>query len=150
MKQRTNISWFLMIVSLIMLTASVFPHHHHQALLCLQHDLVESVHECNSSTNCDHSHATSEDKACGEDTAGTGCNDCCITVFHCSEPDDSYDSMEPQYTLESILFTLTNIYFLPLQSEESKADYYTFYHETLHSKHFTKALGLRGPPAPIV
>lgn len=150
MKQRTNISWFLMIVSLIMLTASVFPHHHHQALLCLQHDLVETVHECSSNSSCNHNHTTSENKACDGETTGTECNDCCITVFRCSEPDDSYDSMDPQYTLESILFTLANIYFLPLQSEEAKADHYTFYHETLHSNYFAKALGLRAPPASIV
>ena len=44
MKQRINIAWLLMMVCMIMLTASVLPHHHHKGLLCLQHDATEK--EC--------------------------------------------------------------------------------------------------------
>ena len=42
MKRRRYIAWVLMLVSIIMLTASVLPHHHHREILCLQN------HTCNA------------------------------------------------------------------------------------------------------
>ena len=61
MKQRINIAWLLMMVCMIMLTASVLPHHHHKGLLCLQHDATEK--ECSAPVEQD-SHNSSTCKAC--------------------------------------------------------------------------------------
>ncbi|MBR5205507.1 MAG: hypothetical protein IKW32_09940 [Bacteroidaceae bacterium] len=52
MKQRRFIAWMLMIVSMVMLTASVLPHHHHQEILCLQHD----VEACECASHCEGKH----------------------------------------------------------------------------------------------
>lgn len=131
MKQKVNIAWLLMTVCMIMLTASVLPHHHHENLLCLQHDVTEQ--SCKSD-------------ATQEPQNGSSCKDCCVTKFHCSRPDTG-DSMEPQYSLTSILFTLTDIYLLPLRSNEGSVDSPTYYFEHLHTQQVVKATGLRAPPA---
>ncbi|RGN43703.1 MULTISPECIES: DUF6769 family protein [unclassified Bacteroides] len=129
MKQRINIAWLLMMVCMIMLTASVLPHHHHKGLLCLQHDATEK--ECSAPVEQD-SHNSSTCKAC------------CVTKFNCARP-DSDDSIVPDYTLESVLFTLTDIYLLPLLQEECLIDT-SYYYEHLHSRHVSDAVGLRAPP----
>ena len=46
MKRRRYIAWVLMLVSIIMLTASVLPHHHHREILCLQHDMTLCGCQC--------------------------------------------------------------------------------------------------------
>lgn len=131
MKQRINIAWTLIMVCMIMLTASVLPHHHHQGLICLQHDNTEQT--CETSTQ-ENSHKSS-------------CKDCCITKFNCFRSDTD-DSMEPHFSFESILFTLTDIYLLPLRFKEDLVNTFTFYyHERLHCRHISAAIGLRAPPA---
>ncbi len=132
MKQRINIAWVLIMVCMIMLTASVLPHHHHHGLVCLQHDLTEQT--CETLPQED-SHKSSSCKAC------------CVTKFNCFRS-DADDSMEPHFSSESILFTLTDIYLLPLRPKESLVNTSTFYyHERLHSRHISNAIGLRAPPA---
>ena len=73
-----------MIVSMVMLTASVLPHHHHQEILCLQHD----VEACECSSHCEgnhHEHHQHEGHcshgkhACGSD---------CVTHFQILTPDE--------------------------------------------------------------
>lgn len=134
-----------MIVSMIMLTASVFPHHHHRDLLCLQHDLTPAASDCTNTESCSHNHATDKN-GCSDDNKSSQCEPCCITKFHFSEPDHSYDLMEPYCLLDSTLFSHINIYLLPLYREESYINHYTYYHEKLHSRHLAEAVGLRAPP----
>lgn len=132
MKQRINIAWLLIMVCTIMLTASVLPHHHHHGLVCLQHDITEQI-TCNTSPQ--------------ENSSESSCKACCITKFNCFRTDTD-DSMEPHFSLESILFTLTDIYLLPLRPKENSVNTSIFYyHERLHSKHIADATGLRAPPA---
>lgn len=131
MKRRRYIACLLMLVSMIMLTASVFPHHHHQELFCLQHDATETSPDCQQK----------------ESNPESTCQACCVTKFHCSDPDQAYDSMEPHYSLESILFTITDIYSLPLRPEEEKVSNFPLYHEKLYDRHISAAVGLRAPPS---
>lgn len=134
MKKRKYIAWFLMVVSLVMLTASVFPHHHHEDLLCLQHDVVETSTDCHDE----------------EKPSDANCQACCVTIFHCSDPDTDYDAMEPHYSLESILFTITDLYQLPLRPDEECVCDFPFYHEKLHSRLASASMGLRAPPAVVL
>lgn len=130
-----------MFVSLIMLTASVFPHHHHNALLCMQHDALEA-HVCGAE-ECTHTHANDSE----EEHGATGCTDCCITVFHFSVPNNEYDDIKPCPTLILSIFTLADMYVQALSPEEDRTHTYIYYHEKLHSKYTTRAKGLRAPPS---
>jgi len=147
MRKKTSISWFLIIVSMVMLVASVIPHHHHKSSFCLQKDQIETITACNSDGACNHDHSDAT-IPCGENTENE-CGECCITIFRCAEPDDSYDSMDPHYSLESIIFALTDVFILTYHTDECPVSHHHIYHEKLHSKHITEARGLRGPPCII-
>ncbi|WP_455671570.1 DUF6769 family protein [Phocaeicola sp.] len=134
MKRRRYIAWALMLVSIIMLTASVLPHHHHQEILCLQHDVTACGCECS-----DHHH----NETPGEKHT---CNAGCVTKFKSVTPDKSQDSVSPDYSFCSLMYTLTDILILPLRPSESKTKLYTYYLERLHSTCFPHVIGLRAPP----
>ena len=63
MKRRRYIAWVLMLVSIIMLTASVLPHHHHREILCLQHDMTLCGCQC-SVQHQQHNNSSDENHTC--------------------------------------------------------------------------------------
>lgn len=129
-KGRKLISWFLIMVSIIMLTASTMPHHHHHDRICLQHDLTED-------TSCS---GTSQ-----ESSKQNSCEICCVTKFKCSVPDNQND-IQPHFTYVLTLFTETVVFGL-LNPDEQTHQYNSYYYESLHSARVTRSIGLRAPPA---
>ena len=141
MKQRRFIAWMLMVVSIVMLTASVLPHHHHQEILCLQHD-VEAC-ECSHGCAGHHEHHEHEghcshgNHACGTD---------CVTHFQTVTPEMGNMDVSPDYSFCSLLYTVSDILSIPLPIPESRAKQSYFYLEKLHSTCLWHVMGLRAPP----
>lgn len=88
MKRRRYIAWVLMLVSIIMLTASVLPHHHHREILCLQHDMTL----CGCQCSVQHQQHNSSDE-------NHTCNAGCVTKFKSVTPDRAQDSVSPDLSL---------------------------------------------------
>ena len=88
MKRRRYIAWVLMLVSIIMLTASVLPHHHHREILCLQHDMTLCGCQC-SVQHQQHNNSSDENHTCN---AG------CVTKFKSVTPERAQDSVAPDYS----------------------------------------------------
>ena len=139
MKRRRYIAWILMWVSMIMLTASVLPHHHHREVLCLQHDIMDC--NCSCSMHQHQSDAPNENHTCN---AG------CVTKFKSVTPDRAQDSVSPGYSFCLLMYTLTDILLLPLRPSESKIKLYTFYLEKLHATCLPHVKGLRAPPCAVL
>lgn len=132
-KVKYPISWFLLVVSIVMLIASVFPHHHHSGLVCLQPDTEQ----------CDLSSPSSSSTSSGQ---ATDCKTCCITKFQCAVPDHQWAvHLEPQVAFEPVLFALASGCLCP-EYPGSIRICPSFYQEKLHSTHLSRALGLRAPP----
>lgn len=135
MKRRRYIAWTLVWVCIIMLTASVLPHHHHQEILCLQHEATLCGCPC-----VEHDHH--KDKK-GEKHS---CNAGCVTKFKSITPDKLQDNVSPDYSFCSLMYTLTDILLLPLRPSESKTKLYAYYLERLHPTCLPHVTGLRAPP----
>lgn len=124
-----------MLVSMVMLTASVFPHHHHRELLCLQHDVTECDCECPTHP---HQHSTSDDNR----TCHTGC----VTHFHSLTPERAQDNVSSHYSFCQLLYTMTDVLILSFQLIKHKHLPYNIYVEKLHSASLARVMGLRAPP----
>ena len=126
---------------MVMLTASVLPHHHHREILCLQHDTTTC--ECHSDCAKHHDHHQHEGH-CSHDkhTCGTDC----VTHFQTLTPDEASVDVSPDYSFCSLLYTLDDILSIPLPLSESKANFSYFYLEKLHSMCIGHVMGLRAPP----
>lgn len=130
MKRRGYIVWFLMAVSLIMLTAAVIPHHHHREVLCLQHDIDV----------CDTSFPVQKENK--------DCQACCVTKFFCSVPQHNINDIQPCDLPAIILFTVTDV--LNLLPPELETHPGTFiYIESLHGTRLIPSAGLRAPPSEL-
>ncbi len=105
MKRRRYIAWVLMLVSIIMLTASVLPHHHHREILCLQHDMTLCGCQC-SVQHQQHNNSSDENHTCN---AG------CVTKFKSVTPDRAQDSVSPDYSFCLLLYTVTDVLALSLR-----------------------------------
>ena len=145
MKQRRFIAWMLMVVSIVMLTASVLPHHHHQEILCLQHDVeaCECSHECSKHHEHHHheGHCSHDKHTCGSD---------CVTHFQTVTPNDSSVDISPNYSFCSLLYVVSDIMSIPLPLSNLKANLSYFYLEKLHSTCLWHVAGLRAPPALVL
>lgn len=128
MKQRSFISWFLIMVSIVMLTASALPHHHHHGRICLQQDITENT-SCTSSSQ--------------KQDEGSSCKVCCVTNFKCNVPNHQ-NYIQPHFNHVVILFTEAIIYELFTSNEQTHP--YNPYFESLHSIRITRSIGLRAPP----
>lgn len=135
MKQRKYIAWILMVVSMVMLIATVLPHHHHQDFLCMHSK--SATCECSGGCLAHQSdgYGTHEHQACD---AG------CVTNFQTIAPDDVSDDVAPDYSFCSLLYTVADILSIPLY--ESRGTYFISYLETLHSTCMPHVMGLRAPP----
>ena len=142
MKQKRFIAWMLMVVSIVMLTASVLPHHHHQEILCLQHDAeaCEYSHECSKHHEHHHheGHCSHDKHTCGSD---------CVTHFQTVTPNDSSVDISPNHSFCSLLYVVSDIMSIPLPLNEIRANLSYFYLEKLHSICLGHVMGLRAPPA---
>ena len=148
MKQRRFIAWMLMVVSIVMLTASVLPHHHHQEILCLQHD----AEACECSHGCEeyqehHKHHHHEGH-CSHDKHA--CTSQCVTHFQTVTPDETSVDVSPDYSFCSLLYMVSDILSIPLPLSETKANLSYFYLEKLHSTCLWHVAGLRAPPALVL
>ena len=144
MKQRRFIAWMLMVVSMVMLTASVLPHHHHQEILCLQYDAAE----CTCSHGCSEPHehhAHHHEGHCSHDKHA--CESHCITHFQTVTPDETSVDVSPDYSFYSLVYMMSDILSIPLPLSETKANLSYFYLEKLHSICLGHVMGLRAPPA---
>ena len=139
MKRRRYIAWVLMLVSIVMLTASVLPHHHHQEVLCLQHDVTACDCEC---TGSHHQNEATD----GNHT----CNAGCVTKFHSITPDKAQDTVTPDYSFCLLMYAWTDVLELTLCPIENKIRQYTFYLEKLHPTCQPHVMGLRAPPCVLV
>lgn len=143
MKRRRYIAWMLMLISMVMLVASVLPHHHHREFLCLQHDVTECACACAAGCTCpecaEHHHATAsgEHQHCG---AG------CVTKFNSLTPDKGQDVLSPEYAFCSLLYALSDAWMFALQLSEDNTSHNTYYLEKLHSTCLPHVKGLRAPP----
>ena len=145
MKQRRFIAWMLMVVSMVMLTASVLPHHHHQEILCLQHD----AEACKCSHSCSEHHHHPEhhqhEGHCSHDKHA--CDSLCITHFQTVTPDRTTVDVSPHYSFYTLLYLVADVLSIPLPISESRAKQSYFYLEKLHSTCLWHVAGLRAPPA---
>lgn len=128
-------SFFLLAICLLMQVAEVFPHHHHSDYFCLHPDLEV----CAEGTSCAdrmHHEGDGDRHTC---TAG------CITHFQCATPDQHRDTLAPDYTFYSILYTfmyLLHLVYMPEATLLSDG----MYIENLHTQDVACNTGLRAPP----
>ena len=108
-----------MLVSIIMLTASVLPHHHHREILCLQHDMTLCGCQC-SVQHQQHNNSSDENHTCN---AG------CVTKFKSVTPDRAQDSVSPDYSFCLLLYTVTDVLALSLRLTEHNTLPYNYYLE---------------------
>ncbi len=139
MKRRRYIAWVLMLVSIIMLTASVLPHHHHREILCLQHDMTL----CGCQCSVQHQQHNSSDE-------NHTCNAGCVTKFKSVTPDRAQNSVSPDYSFCSLLYTVTDVLALSLHLTEHNTLPYNYYLEKLHSTCLPHVKGLRAPPCDVL
>ena len=128
----------LLLVSMVMLTASVLPHHHHREILCLQHDVTACEHSCEDETHQDGSCCSHENQAC---------KSCCVTHFRIITPDRVQDDASPDYSTCQLLYSLADILSLSLPHATDKAKIRVFYSERLHPTTLPRVMGLRAPPS---
>ena len=133
MKQRRLIAWMLVIVSMVMLTASVLPHHHHQHILCLHSDIETCGCECEDS----HSHEATHHESCEEH---------CITNFVTIHPEGTFITVTPDYSICQVLYTLADILSIPLPISCQEDNLSPFYIERYYSACMRHVIGLRAPP----
>ena len=148
MKQRRFIAWMLMVVSIVMLTASVLPHHHHYEILCLQHDVEACECADGCATHHEHHKHTHHEGHCSH--GNHACTSQCITHFQTVTPDKDGVDLSPDYSFCSLFYALTDVFSIPLPLAESRASLSYFYIEKLHSIGLWHSAGLRAPPALVV
>lgn len=140
MKRRRYIAYVLTVVCMIMLTASVFPHHHHFNRICLQH----TVKVCDCSCEQANSSCENEDHGACRHSLPNPCENGCITKFNCSVPQNGTDVLLyfPPVTL---LYSFADILksYLPDKSVREQDFPYI---ESLHSLTVLRTEGLRAPP----
>ena len=119
---------------MVMLTAAVLPHHHHQHILCLHNDVTACECDCGESKE---NHATEAHHAC---------EDHCVTNFQSVTPDEAQGNISPDYSTCQLLYTLADILSIPLPLEETEGILHSYYLEKLHATCHPHVMGLRAPP----
>lgn len=129
-------TYLLLAVSILMLAANVFPHHHHNEVFCLSADMETCVPPIHSSDDTGHHPGDADNHAC--DTT-------CITHFSFSAPHHQANCM-PDYTYCILLHSLDII---PEKMEHLSSEEILYYIEKLHAKHFSAVRNFRAPPRMI-
>ena len=131
MKRKRRLAWVLLTVCMVMLVASVFPHHHHADLtLCLHADMDTCAPGC---PDVPHSHP-----------CGTDCGNACVTFFRCSVPQHT-PSVRP------VVSHLFHLFLMPPARRLQPVEVQTLcrvscYVERLHPVEGRHVHGLRAPP----
>lgn len=133
MKNNRCIAWMLLVVSIVMLTASVLPHHHHQHILCLHND-VEAC-ECSCETAGNH-----------ETTHHESCKEHCITNFVSVTPEVTQADICDDDFIFYPLYFLTDILSIPLPISISIEHNVPSSKEKLYAACIKHVMGLRAPP----
>lgn len=146
-KARRIYSWALIAICILMQIATVFPHHHHAGVFCLEHDMAVcttmALCDCGAGVKCTH-HDGSYMHHSG-DADQHSCTSGCVTHFVCSAPHGFH--LAPDYSFCTILYTpddelwLKELSCMRLFAEE------TVYVEHLHARYICRAGGLRAPPS---
>ena len=133
MKRRRHIGWMLLWVSIVMLAASVLPHHHHQHILCLHNDVEACECSCEDTENHEATHHES-------------CKEHCITNFVSVTPEGSQTDVLPDDFIYNQLYTLTDILSVPLPISITIDDCFPKGIEKLYAACVQHVMGLRAPP----
>lgn len=138
-KRKNILAYFLLAVSILVLTVTVFPHHHHDLHFCP----ITFCEQCHS-WSCSCEHETSEDFA-HHHTGDQSCKTTCVTQFHYLTPSDSHHNTGADYTFFTFIYPLLHQLEILFRAEDSpEPDIY--YLEKLHTQLFTASVGLRAPP----
>lgn len=145
MKQKNRyIAYLLIVVSIIMLAASVFPHHHHWDEFCLLQCDNKACHgsgDCNDERH-DFCHDSSHSHHHGLNDSNSDCKHDCVTYFSFQLPQGNNDLLPYGLPMAFLYFVFDfnlpeTIVFNPLD----------VYQEHLHSVLWViHGGGLRAPP----
>ena len=122
---------------MVMLTASVLPHHHHRDFLCMHSSTGTCDCTCNieghgmQDTPCAHGHQT--------------CEADCVTNFQTITPEEGGVDMSAD-AFCSLFYASVDILSIPLPLPDVKAKYASHFFERLHVTCQPHVMGLRAPP----
>lgn len=133
MGKKQRILYFLITISVLMVTVPLIPHHHHtNGAICLDTHIEETQCACEHH----HHHHEHNDPCCTSD---------CITSFESSVPTGQINKVPSQDFYTIILFTEPLLRLLTLPEKKGVQPDYV-YVEHLHGACITCAAGLRAPP----
>ena len=133
MKSKRHIAWMLFVVGMVMLAASVLPHHHHQHILCLHNDVEACECSCEDTENHEATHHES-------------CKEHCITNFVSVTPESLQTDVLPDDFICQQLYALTDILSVPLPISIAIDDCVPLCIEKLYAACIQHVMGLRAPP----
>lgn len=134
MKRKQIVAWVLLVVGIVMLAASVLPHHHHAHILCLHNDVAACDCSCEGTT---HHEATHHET----------CNDHCVTNFVSVSPEGIQADFLPNYFICLPYFTLADVLSIPLPISIAIDNQIPWYLEVLYVTCEQHVMGLRAPPS---
>lgn len=128
-------TYILLSVSILMLVAGAFPHHHHNESLCLNEDIETCTPPSHSSDNAKHHPGDADNHMC--DTT-------CITHFSFSTSHHHTDCT-PCYSFFTLIYSLSGIISEGTDAPGS-SDEIAYYIESLHARHFSAVRNFRASP----
>ena len=129
-------SYCLIMVSMIMLTALVIPHHHHGDRMCLK-----PIQEMSPEKDCSDNH--NPNGHAHDDF----CKISCATHIVLNKVDCNRNLL-PGYSLITLVFDLVNDLLLPGEADSELAQE-SYYLEKLYPQCLATVCGLRAPPYTI-
>lgn len=119
---------------MVMLTAAVLPHHHHQHILCLHNDVAACECDCGDGKE---NHETESHHACEGH---------CVTNFQSVTPDEAQSDVSPDYSFSQLVYAIADVLSISLPMENTRGKLLSCYLETLHPTCLPHVMGLRAPP----
>lgn len=133
MNGKRYMAWMLFVVSMVMLAASVLPHHHHQHILCLHNDASACECPCGDA----HNHETTHHESCEAH---------CVTHFVSLTPEDFHADDLSDDCISLQLYALTDILSVPLPISITLDNCTPWCIEKLYATCIQHVMGLRAPP----
>lgn len=134
MGEKRHILYFLIAISILMVTVPLIPHHHHTSgVICLETHIDDTQCACE---HHHHHHHENDDPCCTSD---------CIASFESSVPTEQINKVPSQDLHTITLFTEPLLRLLTLPEAKGVLQDYV-YIEHLHGACITCAAGLRAPP----
>lgn len=136
MKRREkHIAVIFLFISMLMLVASVIPHHHDaKGAICMKQDTTAG-HQC--PLHHDDNHLPTDNSCCHAD---------CLTRFDSPLPSTTQPDSDPHYLTVTILFTDMLIEQLLRPQEKQSGSYFVYKDSPYDSGHHASR-ALRAPPA---